>query len=82
MTWYVYIVECRNGHFYTGITNNVAKRVAAHNAGKGSKAVKAFGLPVVLRRTLLAADKSHALKVEARIKRYSHAQKAQFVKHY
>lgn len=35
--WYLYILECRDGTLYTGITDDVDRRVAAHNAGKGAK---------------------------------------------
>lgn len=34
--WYVYIVRCRDGLYYTGITNDVAKRIKDHNSGKGA----------------------------------------------
>ncbi|MFC1646557.1 GIY-YIG nuclease family protein [Candidatus Omnitrophota bacterium] len=33
--WYVYILECKNGQFYTGITDNVEQRLDAHKDGKG-----------------------------------------------
>lgn len=47
MPWFIYIVRCRNGSLYTGITTDVESRVSAHNAGKGAKYTRAFG-PVVL----------------------------------
>ena len=34
---YTYIVECGDGSLYTGWTNNLEKRIQAHNAGKGAK---------------------------------------------
>lgn len=34
--WYVYIVRCSDGSYYTGITNNVEERVKEHNAGEGA----------------------------------------------
>ena len=37
MAWYVYIVACRDGSLYTGITTDLDKRIAAHNAGTGAK---------------------------------------------
>ncbi len=37
--WYVYILECDTGSFYTGVTNNIKKRMQAHIDGKGSKYV-------------------------------------------
>lgn len=35
MTWCVYVVECKDGSLYVGITNDLDKRLKAHNAGKG-----------------------------------------------
>jgi len=37
--WYVYILECQDGSFYTGVTNNLDARMNAHATGKGSKYV-------------------------------------------
>ncbi len=36
-TWTVYIVECSDGSFYTGITNNLSRRLDQHNAGRASR---------------------------------------------
>lgn len=66
--WYVYILELRNGAYYTGITKNIIKRFQKHNAGKGSKYVRAY-LPCELVYIGLCKDHSTALKEEARIKR-------------
>ena len=38
--WFVYILECQDGSFYTGITNNISKRMKVHNKGNGSKYVR------------------------------------------
>lgn len=45
--WAVYIVECHDSSLYTGITNNLEKRIKAHNLKKGAKAIKGK-LPVKL----------------------------------
>ena len=37
--WYVYLLECMDGSFYTGVTNNIDARMNAHSIGKGSKYV-------------------------------------------
>ena len=37
---FTYILECSDGSFYTGWTNNLERRVKAHNAGKGAKYTK------------------------------------------
>ncbi len=36
-TWHVYILRCRGGSLYTGYTNDLDTRLAAHNAGRGAK---------------------------------------------
>ena len=60
MSAYVYIVECADGTLYTGWTDDVAKRVAAHNAGRGAKYTRSRR-PVVLRYYEELEDKSSAL---------------------
>ena len=37
MPWYVYILRCGDGTLYTGITDDIPRRLAAHRAGKGAK---------------------------------------------
>ena len=37
MGWYVYILRCRDGTFYTGITTDLARRLKTHNQGKGAR---------------------------------------------
>ena len=39
--WYVYLLECRNGSYYAGISNDVDARFQAHLAGKGAKYTRA-----------------------------------------
>jgi putative endonuclease len=65
--WYVYIVECSDGTLYTGISNNIDKRIVDHNSGIGSKYTKGRR-PVKLLCKWDCADKSHASKVEYKIK--------------
>ena len=40
MLWVVYILKCADGSLYTGVTNNLKKRVLAHQEGKGAKYTK------------------------------------------
>ncbi|HIF72023.1 MAG TPA: hypothetical protein EYQ61_05670 [Dehalococcoidia bacterium] len=49
MTWYVYILECSDGSFYTGATNDVERRMKQHKEGKGSKYVYQKGFRKLLR---------------------------------
>lgn len=65
---------CHDRTFYTGTSNDVAKRVATHNSGKGAKYTKTRR-PVKLMYTEELADKSVALKREIAIKKLSRQQK-------
>lgn len=74
MSWYVYMLRCRDNSLYTGYTDNVARRAAVHNAGKGAKYTKAR-LPVTVVYQEECPDKSTALKREYAIKQLSKARK-------
>ena len=68
MAWYVYLVRCADDTLYCGITNDVAARLAAHEAGTGAKYTRGRGpLQLVLARR--CADKPRALRLEHAIKR-------------
>jgi putative endonuclease len=66
--WCVYILECKNGAFYTGITNDIEKRMKTHIEGKGSKYVKAKGFSHLI-ASKKCKDKSDAAKAEYWIKK-------------
>ena len=70
MTWYVYILRCRDDSLYTGITNDLEKRFQKHQTGKASKYTRSR-LPVKLVFKWKCASKSEALKIEARLKKLS-----------
>ena len=72
--WVVYILECCDGSLYTGVTNNIEKRVNTHNSGKGAKYTRARR-PVALRYYETAENKSNALKREIAIKKLTRQQK-------
>ena len=74
MSWYVYLIECRDGSIYTGIAIDVAARYAAHVAGKGARYTRSRP-PQRLLAAFAVADKSAALREELRIKRLTPAQK-------
>ncbi len=80
--WFVYILECLDGSYYTGVTNDVNKRMNTHAEGKGSKYVYRKGF-----KKLIAAipykDKSNACKAEYQIKKLSRREKLEwFEKNY
>ena len=77
--WCVYMVCCADGSLYTGISRDVGQRVALHNSGRGAKYTRSR-LPVRLVYEEALADRSSALKREARIKRMSPTAKRQLVK--
>lgn len=80
MSWYVYLVRCSRGALYCGISTDIKARIKRHNSGKGSKAVRALGLPVQLIGSIMMGSKSKALIEEARIKKLTHKQKEELIK--
>jgi putative endonuclease len=74
MTWSCYILRCADNTLYTGITNDLEKRLAAHNAGTASKYTRPRG-PVKLVFVEDCADRSAASKRELEIKKLSRSGK-------
>ena len=74
MSWYVYMLRCGDGTLYTGITDDVQRRLAVHRAGKGAKYTRGRG-PLELVYTEELPDKSAALKREIQIKKLSRPEK-------
>jgi putative endonuclease len=74
MPWSVYIIECKDSKLYTGITNNLERRVKQHNSGNGGRFTK-YRRPVKLVYSQKVSDRPAALKREAQIKRLERAQK-------
>ena len=79
MPAFVYIVECADGTYYTGWTNNVEKRLTAHNSGTGARYTHGR-LPVKLVHVEELPDKSSAQRREAAIKRLNRRQKEALIK--
>lgn len=79
-SWQVYIARCADGTLYTGIARDVGKRIAEHNADKGSGAnYTRARRPVVLVYQEPAADRSTASKREYQIKQLSRTEKLALV---
>ena len=76
---YMYILECSDQTLYTGWTNDLEKRLKAHNAGTASKYTRSRR-PVELIYQETAADRSAALRREAQIKRLSRQEKWNLIK--
>lgn len=78
-TWFVYILECRDQTYYTGVTNHLEQRIKNHNLGKGAK-YTAGRRPVKLIYNEICQDKSDALKREYQIKQLSKLEKVKLAK--
>ena len=78
MRFYCYILECSDGTFYTGWTNDPERRVAQHNKGKGARYTKTRR-PVKLVYLEEQPDKITALKRELQIKKLKREQKLKLI---
>lgn len=76
--WYLYVVRCSDASLYTGITVDLDRRVAQHNAGRGA-AYTATRRPVTRIATWRFQDRRSALKAEAAFKKLSRSQKDQII---
>ncbi|MDR0493718.1 MAG: GIY-YIG nuclease family protein [Nitrososphaerota archaeon] len=74
MTFYVYILQCTNGSYYTGYTKDIEKRMQQHQKGKGARYTKAHQ-PQRVAYSELFNTRSAAMKREREIKKLSHQQK-------
>ncbi|GEN45379.1 GIY-YIG nuclease family protein [Alkalibacillus haloalkaliphilus] len=77
--YYIYMLRCKDGSLYTGYTNDVAARLAKHQAGEAAKYTRAK-LPVELVYQEEFESKSEAMKREAAIKKLSKREKEELVK--
>ena len=78
MKWCVYILKCSDGNLYTGISNNLSKRIDIHNSGKGAKYTKSR-LPVTLVYLEHTHDKNSSLKREIEIKKLTRSEKIELI---
>ena len=76
---YTYIVKCSDGTFYTGWTNDLPRRMEAHNQGRGAKYTKARR-PVTLIYYEAFETKEEAMKREYAIKRLSRKEKEELIR--
>ena len=79
MNYCVYIVRCSDGTLYTGITNDINRRVKEHNgSSRGAKYTRSRR-PVILAYSSLIGTRSMALKEEYRIKKLNRAEKLKLI---
>ena len=76
--WCVYLLECRDGSYYCGITNDLTRRIEQHNSGKGAKYTKGRG-PVTLIGSKFVSSRSDALKLESLVKKKKKGEKVKFL---
>jgi len=79
VAWFVYMLRCGDGSLYTGYTDDVLRRLAVHQSGKGAKYTRSH-LPVELVYQEACPDKSAALRRESAIKRLTRPQKLALIK--
>ena len=77
--WYVYVVRCRDDKLYTGISNNVQKRIDKHSRGKGCKFTRRR-YPVELVYQEDCITKSLACKRELQIQSLTRGKKLKLIK--
>jgi putative endonuclease len=72
--WFVYVLRCGDGSLYTGVTNDLDKRVAAHRSGRGARYTRGRG-PLTVVRVETRRNRSSAQKRESAIKRLDRSSK-------
>lgn len=75
-TWYLYLLECKNGRLYTGITTDLAARFDKHKRGKGAMFTRLNPPRCVIAATMFTG-RAEASKAEYRMKKLTAAQKLQ-----
>lgn len=80
MSYFVYILKCTDGTFYTGITNDVARRMSEHQTGANPKAYTFARRPLKLVWGEEVTTYSEALKHERQIKKWSQAKKEALIR--
>jgi len=78
LEWFIYMIRCNNGHLYTGISTDVARRFTEHQSGKGAKYLRGKG-PLQLVYQKKAGTRSEALKAEIKVKKMSRQAKEQLI---
>jgi putative endonuclease len=68
MSWCLYLLECSDGSYYAGITNDLENRIKAHNQGLGAKYTRGRS-PVILLAQKPFSDRSEASKAEIAVKK-------------
>ena len=75
LTYYVYILECSDKSYYTGVTNNLDERLAQHNGGYSKTSYTHSRRPVILRFSQAFHDIHQAIALEKQIKGWTRKKK-------
>lgn len=75
---YFYVLECGDGSYYAGYTNDLMKRLAKHESGKGAKYTRSRG-PLMLIHDESFDTKPEAMKAEYAFKQLSKAEKVAYI---
>lgn len=76
--WFVYLLHCGDGTFYTGITNDIQKRLEKHKAGTGAKYTRGR-LPLKVLFVSVPFSRSKAMQVEYAVKKLNRNQKLSYL---
>ncbi len=80
LKYYIYMIECSNGHYYTGYTTNVERRYREHLQGNAKcKYTRSFPPKLLVASWCVGGDRSQALKIECEVKKLSKVQKQRLV---
>jgi predicted GIY-YIG superfamily endonuclease len=79
MSYYVYIIVCMDGSFYTGYTKNIDARIRLHESGKGARYTK-MHKPLKVAYFELFNSRAQAMKREKEVKTMTHQQKLKLIK--
>ncbi len=78
ISWFVYVLECRDKTLYTGVTNDIERRIGEHQQGVGSKYTRGR-TPVILLACKELSNRSEAQALEHRIKKMDRQGKMQMI---
>ena len=77
-SWYLYLVRCGDGSIYTGVSNDVGRRLSEHRSGKGARYLRGR-TPLTLARKIRVGSRGDALKIELRVKRLPRDKKEKLI---
>jgi len=78
MLYFVYLLECADGKYYVGVTNNLNKRIEEHREGYNEDSYTNEQLPLRLKYYLVFDNVFEAIKIEKELKNWSRAKKEAF----